>query len=181
MSSRAKCPDTMTADEFKQLFLPCHQQLYRVAFRLTGNREDAEDIVQETLMKIWNSRGRLGRLNNPAAFCMATLKNVFVDSVRRNHRQLDSGISADEVTVASDTDIDRQIESRDAVTALTGLIDRLPPNQRDVMRMRDIADISFEEIEASTGLSPGNIRTLLSRARKKIKEQYSALMKYERI
>lgn len=171
----------MTADEFKRIFLPCHQQLYRVAFRLTGNREDAEDIVQETFMKIWNSRERLGELDNPAAFCMATLKNVFVDSVRKNHAEYDSGLSADDVTVASDTDIGQQIESRDEVDKVIGLIERLPANQREVMKMRDIADLPFEDIEAATGLSPGNIRTLLSRARKKIKEQYIALLKYERI
>lgn len=171
----------MTADEFKRIFRPCHQQLYRVAFRLTGNREDAEDIVQETFMKIWNSRDRLGQLDNPAAFCMATLKNVFVDSVRRNKPDLDSGMSSDEVTVASDTDIGQQIESRDAVDKVMNLINRLPANQRDVMKMRDIADLPFEEIEAATGLTPGNIRTLLSRARKKIKEQYLALLNYERI
>ncbi|MDE6073025.1 MAG: sigma-70 family RNA polymerase sigma factor, partial [Muribaculaceae bacterium] len=75
----------------------------------------------------------------------------------------------------------QQIESRDEVDKVIGLIDRLPANQRDVMKMRDIADLPFEEIEAATGLSPGNIRTLLSRARKKIKEQYIALLKYERI
>lgn len=171
----------MTADEFKHIFLPCHQQLYRVAFRLTGNREDAEDIVQETFMKIWNGRDRLGQLDNPGAFCMATLKNVFVDSVRRNRRESESGTSSDEVTVTSDIDIGQQIESRDAVGKVMNLINRLPVNQRDVMKMRDIADLSYEEIEAATGLSPGNIRTLLSRARKKIKEQYLALLNYERI
>ena len=171
----------MTADDFKRIFLPCHQQLYRVAYRLTGNREDAEDIVQETFMKIWNSRERIGQPDNPAAFCMATLKNVFVDSRRRGHSEYNSGLSADDVTVPSDTDIGQQIESRDEVDKVMGLIDRLPANQREVMKMRDIADLPFEEIEAATGLSPGNIRTLLSRARKKIKEQYIALLKYERI
>lgn len=171
----------MTADEFKRIFLPCHHQLYRVALRLTGNREDAEDIVQETFMKIWNGRERLGQLDNPGAFCMATLKNVFVDSVRRNRRESESGTSSDEVTVASDIDIGQQIESRDAVGKVMNLINRLPVNQRNVMKMRDIANLSYEEIEAATGLSPGNIRTLLSRARKKIKEQYLALLNYERI
>lgn len=171
----------MTADEFKSIFLPCHKQLYRVAFRLTGNREDAEDIVQETFMKIWNGRERLGQLNNTAAFCMATLKNVFVDRVRKNRQELYSDMSTDEITIVSDTDIGQQIEARDAVDKIMGLIDLLPANQRDVMKMRDIADLPFEEIEAVTGLSSGNIRTLLSRARKKIKEQYIALLKYERI
>ncbi|MBD5200013.1 MAG: RNA polymerase sigma factor [Bacteroidales bacterium] len=170
----------MTADEFKTIFLPCHQQLYRVAYRLTGNREDAEDIVQETYLKIWNSRDRLGQLDNSAAFCMTTLKNLFVDFLRRKRGDRGSSINADDVTVPADIDIGKQIEQRNSVNIVTQLIEQLPDNQRDVIRMRDIADLPFEEIEAATGLSPGNIRTLLSRARKKIKEQYIALLKYER-
>ncbi|MDE5572742.1 MAG: RNA polymerase sigma factor [Muribaculaceae bacterium] len=171
----------MTADEFKTIFLPCHQQLYRVAFRLTGNREDAEDVVQETYLKIWNNRDHLGQLDNPAAFCMTTLKNMFIDFLRRKRGDGSSGVSVEDVTIDSDTDVGKQIEQRDSLDVVTRLIDQLPDNQRDVIRMRDIADLPFEEIEAATGLSPGNIRTLLSRARKKIKEQYIALLKYERI
>ncbi len=171
----------MITDEFKRIFLPCHRQLYRMAFRLTGSREDAEDIVQETFMKMWNGRERLYEPTNPMAFCMATLKNVFIDSVRRKRRDADSGISSDELTIASETDVGQQIESRDAADKVMELINLLPANQRDVMKMRDIADLPFEDIEAATGLSPGNIRTLLSRARKKVKEQYLALLKYERI
>lgn len=170
----------MTADEFKTVFLPCHQQLYRVAYRLTGNREDAEDVVQETYLKIWNSRDRLGQLDNPAAFCMTTLKNLFVDFLRRKRSDGSSGVNVEDVAITSDTDIGNQIEQRDSVNIVMQLIEQLPDNQRDVIRMRDIADLPFEEIEAATGLSPGNIRTLLSRARKKIKEQYIALLKYER-
>ncbi len=171
----------MTADEFKRIFLPCHPQLYRYAFRLTGSREEAEDIVQEAFMKIWNSRNRIGPIDNPTAFCMVALRNVFVDSVRRNRPEVDPEARAEEVVAAPAADVGEQIESRNAVDMVVGLIDRLPANQRDVMKMKDIADLSFEEIEAATGLSPGNIRTILSRARKKIKEQYIALMKYERI
>ncbi len=170
----------MTANEFKHIFLPYHQQLYRVAYRLTGNREDAEDIVQETFLKIWNGRDRLGQLDNPVAFCISTLKNVFIDSIRKNRVDLDSRLSSEEVTLESDTDIDKQVESRDTIDKVIDMINALPHNQRDVMKMRDIADMPFEEIEAATGLSPGNIRILLCRARKTIKKQYLEFLKYER-
>ena len=170
----------MTAEEFKRIFLPCHPRLYRFAFRLTGNREDAEDLVQEAFLKLWNSRERIGEPENPAAFCMTALRNTFVDSVRRR-REDSSTIPLDErLTITADNDVGRDIESRDSINMVLSLIDNLPSNQRDIMRMRDIADAPFDEIETVTGLSPGNIRTLLSRARKKIKEQYTALMNYER-
>ena len=85
-----------------------------------------------------------------------------------------------EIPVASETDIGQLVEFRDSVSLVLKLVDNLPTNQRDIIRMRDIADSPYDEIEEATGLSPANIRTLLSRARKKIKEQYTSLLNYER-
>ncbi|MDE6377502.1 MAG: RNA polymerase sigma factor, partial [Duncaniella sp.] len=68
----------MDADEFKRLFLPCHQQLYRVAYRLSGNEQDAQDLVQETFLKMWSSRDKLGAIDSPVAFGITTLKHVYV-------------------------------------------------------------------------------------------------------
>ena len=172
----------MNATEFKRIFLPSHQALYRFAFRLTGNREDAEDLVQETFLKLWNSRERIGEPENPTAFSMTALRNVYVDSVRRRREEMSHASPADigEIPVASETDIVQLVEFRDSVNLVLKLVDNLPANQRDIIRMRDIADSPYDEIEEATGLSPGNIRTLLSRARKKIKEQYTSLLNYER-
>lgn len=167
----------MDADQFKRLLLPLHPQLYRIAFRLTRNSSDAQDLVQETYLKMWSSRERLDSVDNPQAFAVTTLRNLFVDSVRRRPQDSPSALTADELPLASDIDIGRQVESADALDKVVILIDRLPATQREVMKMRDLADLSFEDIEAATGLSPGNIRTLLSRARKKIKEQYLSLVK----
>ena len=71
------------------------------------------------------------------------------------------------------------MEQQDEVNQLRRLIDRLPDQQRQVLLLRDVNDFSFEEIGEATGLSAVNIRVLLSRARKKIREQYSIMMNYE--
>ena len=57
----------MDAAEFKQQFLPYHRKLYRVAFRLTGNPQDAEDMVQEAYLKLWNKRDELADVLNTEA------------------------------------------------------------------------------------------------------------------
>lgn len=60
----------MDTAEFKQQFLPYHRKLYRVAFRLTGNPQDAEDMVQEAYLKLWNKRDELADvLNNRSLLC----------------------------------------------------------------------------------------------------------------
>lgn len=169
----------MDAAEFKALFLPAQAKLYRLAFRLTGNAQDAEDMVQETYLRLWRRREEIDVVSNPDAFCLTTLRNVCYDAFR--HKEIPEDDSPpEELTVADDSDPARETEMLDDAERIRLLIDRLPEPQRAVMRMRDIGDLSFDEIGLATGLSAGNIRVLLSRARKKIREQFNQIMNYER-
>lgn len=169
----------MDAAEFKYLFLPCQNKLYRLAFRLTGNAQDAEDMVQETYLRLWKRRGELVGLTNPDAFCMTTLKNVCFDAMRQKRPPEDDS-PPEQLSIADTQDISLETEMVDSAEILTILIDKLPEPQRSVIRMRDISDLSFDEIGLATGISEGNIRVLLSRARKKIREQFNNILKYER-
>lgn len=169
----------MDADEFKQSFLPYHRQLYRMAYFLMGNVQDAEDMVQDCYMRLWDKRNELQNLQNTAGFCMATLKNICFDHLRK--ARIDKADNPpEEYTVASEENLEKAIEAQDGATTILHLIEKLPPPQRQVITYRDVADMPYEEIENATGLSPGNVRTLLSRARKKIREQYIQLLNYER-
>jgi RNA polymerase sigma-70 factor (ECF subfamily) len=168
----------MDAANFKQQFLPCHPKLYRAAFRLMGNAQDAEDMVQEAYLKLWNKRDELTNVLNIEAYCVTLIKNLCYDALRRS--QLDEdGRPAEELPLPTDTNIAREVEQRDEVNHVRKLISQLPEQQRKVIVLRDINDCSFEEIEQTTGLNAINIRVLLSRARKKIREQYNEIMNYE--
>ena len=168
----------MDAANFKQQFLPCHPKLYRAAFRLMGNAQDAEDMVQEAYLKLWNKRDELTNVLNIEAYCVTLIKNLCYDALRRS--QLDEdGRPPEELPLPTDTNIAREVEQRDEVNHVRKLISQLPEQQRKVIVLRDINDCSFEEIEQTTGLNAINIRVLLSRARKKIREQYNKIMNYE--
>ncbi|WP_178795041.1 sigma-70 family RNA polymerase sigma factor [Bacteroidaceae bacterium] len=168
----------MDAANFKQQFLPCHPKLYRAAFRLMGNAQDAEDMVQEAYLKLWNKRDELTNVLNIEAYCVTLIKNLCYDALRRS--QLDEdGRPPEELPLPTDTNIAREVEQRDEVNHVRKLISQLPEQQRKVIVLRDINDCSFEEIEQTTGLNAINIRVLLSRARKKIREQYNEIMNYE--
>ena len=169
---------SMDAAEFKQQFLPYHRKLYRVAFRLTGNPQDAEDMVQEAYLKLWNKRDELADVLNTEAYCVTLIKNLCYDVLRRSQPDED-GRPPEELNLPMDTNIAREIEQRDEVNQVKRLIGRLPEQQKRVILLRDVNDCSFEEIEQATGLNAINIRVLLSRARKKIREQYNEIMNYE--
>ena len=168
----------MDAAEFKQRFLPHHSKLYRIAFRLTGDTRDAEDMVQEAYLKLWNKRDELTDILNTEAYCVTLIKNLCYDALRRT-RPDEDGHAPEELNLPTETNIAREVEQRDEAHQVRRLISRLPEQQKRVMMLRDVNDCSFEEIEQATGLTAVNIRVLLSRARKKIREQYNALMNYE--
>jgi RNA polymerase sigma-70 factor (ECF subfamily) len=171
----------MDANQFKELFLPYHAKLYRVAFRLMGNTQDAEDMVQEAYLKLWKKRNELpNNIESMEAYCSTLVKNICYDALRIS--QLDEdGRSPEEISIPGSHNIAAEIEIKEEANQVMKLISQLPEQQQLIIQMRDVDDRSYEEIEEATGLSPINIRVLLSRARKKIREQFKEIMNYERV
>ena len=170
--------EKVSPDQFKQTFLPLHPKLYRVAYALTGNKDDSEDILQEAYCKLWNKRTDLTAINNPEAFSVTLVKNLCFDFLRssKSGRYEDS---LENVTMANFSTPDIELENADEIDRIKQLIKMLPDNQKLVLKLRGLSDCSMEEIEEITGFSAVNVRTLLSRARKIIKEQYIKLNVYE--
>ena len=159
----------MDADTFKKVFIPYHQKLYRIAYRIVQDAASAEDIVQDTFIKLWNKRDEMQRIDNTEAFAIIILRNTCLDHLRKtkNDRYTDYDTDMPETTSLS-----KQIEVQDEAEKIKYLINKLPDQQRQVMMMKHWDEYSDEEIEQVTGLSAGNIRVILSRARKTIREQY---------
>ena len=166
----------MEANEFKALFLPHHAKLYRTAYALLRNQQDAEDIVQEAYLKLWNKRHELSIAANAEAYCVMLTRNLCLDLLR-NARYRTDDTPADALTLSADGDTERELEARDEARQMKRLIDRLPEVQKKVVWLRDVNGCSMEEIEQATGLSAVNIRATLSKARKRIREQFNRLTK----
>ena len=168
----------MQASDFKQLFLPCHRKLFSVAYRLMSNAQAAEDMVQETFLKLWMQRDKIEKVDNPEAYSITVLRRIFYDKIRAGHLQeVDKDVGS--LQVSSSQNISKQLEEADEYQRVRQLITHLPEPQARIMLMRDIEDCSFEEISTETGLTEVNIRSILSRARKKIREQIKA-MRYDK-
>ena len=168
----------MDASQFKQMFLPCSGQLYRMAWRLTGNRQAAEDLVQDTFMKLWTSRNKLPQGLSPGGYALTTMRHIHYDSMRQGQiKECDK--PCEEIPAVSDTDIEQQAEKADMGRRLRELIGQLPCKQRQVMMMRDVEGLDSHAIQDMTGLSEANVRTLLCRARATVRQQFKKLMNYE--
>ncbi len=167
----------MDAESFKQLFLPLHPKLYRIAYALMGNSQDAEDILQDTYCKLWNKRKEINTIQNMEAFCVTLVKNLCYDYLRSPKRRQSEEI-VENLTIETDSSPETEVIEQDEILLVQKLIEKLPENQRQVLQLRGVKDCSLEEIEEITGLSAVNIRVLLSRARKIIREQYIKVISY---
>ena len=167
----------MDAEEFKRRFLPLHIRLYRTAFRLMGNAMDAEDMVQEAYLKLWERCNDLGHVANMEAYCTSLIRHICIDAFRRKRPEEDSP-PPEEFPLTDNEDAATALERQDEAEQLTSLINRLPEGQRTVMTLHDVEGCSYEEIEEATGFTAVNIRVMLSRARKKIREQFERIRNY---
>lgn len=160
----------MDASQFKRCFLPCHERMYRMAWRLTGNAQAAEDLVQEAFLKLWLKRDALQITSSAETFCVTTVKNLFYDQVRKRRPQT-TNHTPEELQIPHDDDAARAIEQAEDRQMAWQLISRLPEQQRQIVMMRDISEMEYQEIEQQTGLTAVHVRVLLSRARKQMREQ----------
>lgn len=161
----------MNAQEFKKHFLPCHPRMFATALRLTHNRQAAEDLVQDTMLRLWTKRHRLVIPDNPEAFAVTSLRNLFYDGHRKK-RLKENDEEPGDYQLRADKDPGFILEQKMMVSRVRQIIDTLPERQRLIITLRDLKNLSYEEIEAQTGLNPVNIRVALSRARKAVRDNF---------
>lgn len=141
--------------------------MYLVALRLTTNREDACDAVQDALVNLWQHRSRLPEAAKIKAYAMTAARNAAVSIIRRRHLYTPIEESEDDIH-----DMAREIDARDRFSLVMNIIDDLPRGQRSVIMLRDIEGREYDDIVSLTGLSHANVRTLLSRARNVIRNHF---------
>ena len=161
----------MDATEFKQRFIPFSRRLYRIAWSLTHNAQDAEDLVQDAYCKLWQKRAEITVMDNEEAYCVRTLRNLFYDRRRMaSARAMDIG-PPDNLGLLADDDQQHDLERAEATQQLHRIIDNLPEKQRDIILRRDLQDQNYADIANELQMTEGTVRVLLSRARQKLKEQ----------
>ena len=159
----------MTKEEFKIQVIPIGEKLYRLAYRLLNDPDDAKDALQDVYIKLWKLKDKLAEYKSVEAFAMTITKNHCLDKIKlKKTVPLESKHTYNK----SNDDMDPQIklELKDDMKNINKLLSLLPEQQRIILELRDIEGYSYEEIEEVMNLPVNAIRVNLSRARKKIRK-----------
>ena len=160
----------MELKQFKIDVLPLREKLLNYARKLTEDPSDAEDAVQEVMLKLWNMRQRLDEYRSIEALAMTMTHHLCMDIWRA--RRPDA-LSLDKVQATSQSATpERALEEKDEFRLMREIIDSLPSLQRTIIQMKDVQEYETDEIAEITGCNPEAIRSNLSRARKKVRDIY---------
>ncbi|MEL7001770.1 MAG: RNA polymerase sigma factor [Bacteroidota bacterium] len=167
----------MKTKDFEDKVLSLTDRVYPMVARMLENRENAEDAVQEIMIKLWDRRKKISKHPNIPGFVFLTARNYCLDLLKKKHPAIDSS-DFQLKKLASETS-ESQVEWKELNKIIESLLEELPEQQREVMMMRDIDGFEFAEIAAATNLNVGHIRVLLSRARKQVGGKLKNIYSYE--
>ncbi|MBQ7530437.1 MAG: sigma-70 family RNA polymerase sigma factor [Paludibacteraceae bacterium] len=156
----------MTHEQFTQIYLPFSGKMYALAYNLLRNRDEARDCVQDVYAELWQRREVIDRDKPPLALVLTMVRNNCLDRLKTRYTEPFDDIA--ETLATNNTE--NQIDAASDLNAVIQLIGKLPPDQKTVLRLRTIDGLEIDQIQELTHFSRENIYTLLSRARKTLKE-----------
>lgn len=160
---------------FKNDILPLKNQLYRLALRITQSSAEAEDIVQDTLMKLWNKRDTWNQIDNIEAFCFTMCRNLALDSIKRaghNHLALDEHTVERPDNHATPS---QQAITNDRIAMVRQIVDHLPERQRSCIQLRDFEGKPYKEIAEILQMTEEQVKVNIFRGRQAIKQRFQKL------
>ena len=159
----------MTLETFVIQVVPLREKLQNFSRKIVENDADAEDVVQEIFLKLWTMRKELDKYGSVEALAMQMTKNFSLDKLKS--RKPTSNEFETRHLVSQLKTPAEETEERNSVEYIRQLVNQLPYLQQTIMRMKDIEGYELSEIAEITGSQIEAVRTNLSRARKRIREQ----------
>lgn len=156
---------------FRDDILPLKDKLFRLALRITFDRAEAEDVVQETLIRVWKKRDEWKRFGSVEAYCLTVAKNLAIDcSEKKDSQTVELTSEMEEGSEASSPY--EQLVSKERMSLIHRLVNDLPEKQRLIIQLRDIEGKSYKEIAVVLNLTEEQIKVNLFRARQKIRRKF---------
>ncbi len=151
--------------------LPLKNRLYRLALRITANHQEAEDIVQDTMLKVWSRRDSLDALDSIEAYAMTICRNLALDHLKKLESM---NLSLDTLPLdrADETaDPLQRLSHKNNIERIKNLLNVMPEKQRTCMQLRDFEGKTYKEIATILDISEEQVKINIFRARKTIKEK----------
>lgn len=162
-------------DKFHSIVLPLKNKLYRFALSIVYDSAEAEDIVQDIMLKLWSKKDEWDQIENLEAYCFKATKNLSLDKLASKELRKTESIDEDKES-SSITEHETPfslISRKETQSNIYKCIEQLSENQKMVFQLREIEEMSYKEIAEALDITEDSVKVNLFRARKKIKELLS--------
>ena len=161
----------MNTEAFEHIINGRKNKLFRYALRILLNPAEAEDVVQEVFIKLWDHREQMDNIQNIDHWCLTVTRNLSIDKLRNKHNKTATLDFGTEISSAYANPY-KQTLLNDAITQLHELMSKLPQQQRDAVHFRDIEGLSYQEIAENLAATPEQVKTWIFRGRQKLKTAF---------
>jgi RNA polymerase sigma-70 factor (ECF subfamily) len=155
------------------------RKVFNIAYKFVGRHDEAEDLTQDVFLKVFKSLRTFDRRANFSTWLISVSRNLCIDhyrSVRRERELVNHDV--DVVTLARPTGVDTpqaMLERRDRVATLRTALDKLTPSLRAAIMLRDIQELSYQEIAERLGVPEGTVKSRINRGRTELARQIARL------
>jgi len=169
----------MDRTEFADKIMKCKDNMYRFAMSYMHSEAEAKDVVQDVLMKLWETRSELEEKNNVEAWCMTLTRNKSLDALKRAGRKLTSSLDLVHHNHSSESASPLKVYSdKESMSHIKTALQVLPEKQVATFTLRDMQGYSYLEIADMLGLSIDQVKVNIHRARKALKKELSKVYVY---
>jgi len=159
----------MRQNNFKAILLPITDKLFRLALSIIGNKEDAEDVVQDVLFRLLKKED-WEEVENVEAYCFRSVRNRALDMIALKDNRVEA--FPDDFDCPGQEDIERTVEAREQIDRIEKWLAKLPEKQQTIFRLREIEELSYKEIALILNSTEEQVKINLFRLRRKLKEYF---------
>jgi RNA polymerase sigma-70 factor (ECF subfamily) len=162
----------MTRADFNNLVHKLSRKLYSLAYRILRDQERCEDAVQEVFVRLWKMNTKLEEYESVDALAVTMIRNHCIDQLRKQKYVEPAENNTFAVYHDPEPTPLERLERSETTSIMNRIIDGLPEIYREIIRLRDIEGLSYEEIADKTGQNINTLRVNLSRARKSVRDEF---------
>src|SRR5687767_1310765 len=155
------------------------RKVFNVAYKFVGRHDMAEDLTQDVFLKLYKSLDTFDRRANFQTWLISVSRNLCIDhyrSVRKERETINRDVDPADVTpIAAETAADKKLEQRDRVALLRVALDKLAPTLRTAVMLRDIQELTYQEIADRLHLPEGTVKSRINRGRTELARQIQRL------